>query len=520
MHNAIKFNDIVMDSSTQLLSSTSSLSDATHDNFTEIARKRRRTRTQRNHTSGLNHLISPIQSPKTATEPTVNNQEFMIDLSNQWDNETLVLVHLAKSYKGLQITKRKSATGRNILKTENHKAAETLSNIRSLFGKSIRFIKLDPARKITTATMLKVPHPITPADVMELVPAIKDAERLTTWDSENNILVQTRSIKIQWEGTKLPPYIDLGILGRYETNLFIKGPVRCYKCQKFYHTASTCHARQDTCGLCGGRHRTSICVAKRKADVVVILKCSNCKGDHCTASAKCPYRREIIQRMRPTQQIQPTETARPAKSAWTARTPVAKQSTHRTHQASANRFHMLPQMPTMDDFPDTLHPVEARTRRSPIEVTHKSPPAPRSQTVSMRHVSEVQTPQKKRNHSGEWKQIIRKPTSSQSISVPAPKPQHHKHVETHPEPRPSTSRQHHHSNKQAPLNNTIHQECQMTVRDIVATSQLIMTMQQQLMSQMADIQPNKYIHNIMKAISQSMYEITQKYESCIGMSKV
>ena len=47
-----------------------------------------------------------------------------------------------------------------------------------------------------------------------------------------------------------------------------------------------------------------------------------------------------------------------------------------------------------------------------------------------------------------------------------------------------------------------------------------MTMQLQLMSQMSDIQPNQYIHNILKAISQSMQEITQKYESCIGMPMV
>ena len=63
------------------------------------------------------------------------------------------------------------------------------------------------------------------------------------------------------------------------------------------------------------------------------------------------------------------------------------------------------------------------------------------------------------------------------------------------------------------------QAYQMSVKDIVATSHLIMTMQQQLMFQMADIQPNQYIPNILKAISQSMHEITLKYKSCIGMPK-
>ena len=47
--------------------------------------------------------------------------EFTIDLMNQWENETLVLVHLAKVYKGLNISKRKSTTGRNIIQARDNK---------------------------------------------------------------------------------------------------------------------------------------------------------------------------------------------------------------------------------------------------------------------------------------------------------------------------------------------------------------------------------------------------------------
>ena len=148
MNNSVQFYDIMMNSTAQILSSTTSLSDALHDSFIEIARKRRRTRTHRNATSGLNHLISPIQSPKKATEPTDREQgsaESTIDLMHQWENETLVLVYLAKGYKGLRM---KSTTGRNIIKAHNQKTIETLSNLKSMYGKSIRFIKLDPSKKI------------------------------------------------------------------------------------------------------------------------------------------------------------------------------------------------------------------------------------------------------------------------------------------------------------------------------------------------------------------------------------
>ena len=320
MSLALRFNNQPMDSSTQLLSSDSSAIMSEHRDlsFTEISRKRRRTRNDRNKTKigsrPLPQNLSPTSAQETAHTTTNDTKEFMIDLMGQWDNETLVLVHLAKSYKTIKLTKRKSSTGRNILRAENHAAAQTLSNLKSLFGKSIRFLPLDPNRKITTATMLRVPHPISPEDILELVPEIKEAERLTVWSQEAKTTVQTRSIKIKWEGTKLPGLIDLGILGRYETKLFVHPPVRCYKCQKYNHTSSTCHARGDTCGLCGGHHRTKVCVDKRNANQEIKLRCSNCKGDHSTASGRCPYRQEMVLRFKTSTSTATTSTS-PDKSA-------------------------------------------------------------------------------------------------------------------------------------------------------------------------------------------------------------
>ena len=145
-----------------------------------------------------------------------------------------------------------------------------------------------------TATIMKVPHPITPADVMDIVPQIKKAERMTVWDQENKCLIKTRTIKLDWEGNILLATINLGILEEYGTKPFNRDPVRCYKCQNFNHTARTCHAKNDICGLCGCHHRTRICVEKRHANKSITVKCHNCKGSLSTASGICPYRREVF----------------------------------------------------------------------------------------------------------------------------------------------------------------------------------------------------------------------------------
>ena len=52
--------------------------------------------------------------------------------STQWENETLVLVHLIKGYKGLNISKRKSATERNIIKAMKQTARDIYETIEHL----------------------------------------------------------------------------------------------------------------------------------------------------------------------------------------------------------------------------------------------------------------------------------------------------------------------------------------------------------------------------------------------------
>ena len=348
---------------------------------------------------------------------------------------------------------------------------------------------------------------------MEMVPHIKEAVRMTVWNPETKQLNQTMTMKIQWEGSRLPDSIDLGIQGRFYTKEFVQAPIRCYKYPRYNHTSNTCHAKQDMCGLCGEHHRTKVCVDKRNANETIKLKCHNCKGDHSTASVRCPYRREVILKMRP---AQPTIQAEPVKSAWT-RKPVIRQPTHTIHK-QPNQFHMLQQLPSMDDFPDTLHTSGSTVNHIPVDRSSNQPAVPLSETVRLHHRPEPLTPQKKRFHSGDWKQVGRTIVNRQQQSLPAPRPQPRIHVTAHPEPQPS--RQDQTVKHQAPLTGTITQDSQMTVKDIIATNQLIMTMQHQLMSQMSEIQPNQYILNIRRAILQSMSDITLKYELCIGMPKV
>ena len=68
-------------------------------------------------------------------------------------------------------------------------------------------------------------------------------------------------------------------------------PMQCMKCRRWGHFANACTANSDTCGTCGGDHRTNVCNSKEKT------YCVSCKSDdHPSWDRDCPeFRRRCAQ---------------------------------------------------------------------------------------------------------------------------------------------------------------------------------------------------------------------------------
>jgi len=60
-------------------------------------------------------------------------------------------------------------------------------------------------------------------------------------------------------------------------------PIQCMKCRNWGHFAGDCPAAEDTCGTCGGRHRTNTCQEQHR------LWCVTCEStDHASWDRNCP----------------------------------------------------------------------------------------------------------------------------------------------------------------------------------------------------------------------------------------
>ena len=260
---------------------------------------------------------------------------FHIQASREhWMGDLDVLIALSENQPDLKI-KTKNTTSRIVIRALNRETYQALREIQSLNSKPVLFVLPGATMRISYGIVQHVPV-MVPANLLKTTTGVTDATRMTVWDASTKQALPTKSIKVRWEGSALPQSIQVGHLGSYTVRPFTPDPVRCFRCQKFGHTTRTCHQMQSTCGICSGSHRTTVCLEKRETEHVT-TKCSNCKGQHVSASKACPVR---IQKA---QAIQKSLTVKPA----TAKTTQASnKQVLQTSRAITKEF-----APTMEDFP-------------------------------------------------------------------------------------------------------------------------------------------------------------------------
>ncbi|GBO40288.1 hypothetical protein AVEN_190982-1 [Araneus ventricosus] len=90
-------------------------------------------------------------------------------------------------------------------------------------------------------------------------------------------LVPGKQNKLKLKPNKLPEHIKAGYM-RLSVRTYIPNPLRCFKCQRFGHSKTSCRGTL-TCARCAE-------VGHESTDCTRTEKCVNCKGEH-TFSRNC-----------------------------------------------------------------------------------------------------------------------------------------------------------------------------------------------------------------------------------------
>lgn len=124
----------------------------------------------------------------------------------------------------------------------------------------------------------------------------------------NGERVDSTSVLLEFKGKEKPDKIMIGYLS-FSVRNYIPPPMRCYKCQRYGHTAKICNGKQR-CGRCGGEHSYGECGEKP-------IRCCNCGGDHTAAYAGCMVRKEAaeIQKLKTEKRMSYAEAVKEVKSA-------------------------------------------------------------------------------------------------------------------------------------------------------------------------------------------------------------
>ena len=205
---------------------------------------------------------------EVVTNLDFDHTPFTLDITNDmkrfWPTKAHVLVALQKFYGGLEIRVTKSWKGQSIIHPLSNEASFVISYMHCLNGKPIAFMRLEEPTHFVTAILCKVPHAVSDALIEEIVPNIAKATRLTVYSAQLDETVPTMSVKILWTEKTIPPRVQIGFLGRFETKSWTPEPSQCFKCQKFGHTGKLAqpytqnveYAGRPTCRMYVKRRKT------------------------------------------------------------------------------------------------------------------------------------------------------------------------------------------------------------------------------------------------------------------------
>jgi len=111
----------------------------------------------------------------------------------------------------------------------------------------------------------------TEAYLLQVMPSVVNVRRINS--RKTGQPQPMRSLILTFAMPKLPKDVKAAFY-RLLVRTYIPSALRCYKCQLYLHTSTSCNVTSAVCAICG--------TSNHGADPCTSLKpqCVNCKGEH------------------------------------------------------------------------------------------------------------------------------------------------------------------------------------------------------------------------------------------------
>ena len=109
------------------------------------------------------------------------------------------------------------------------------------------------------------------------------------WARRNKVRGEPSSQVIALIRGDIPDAIFVTGIGRRPVRRYIEEQTMCLRCSKWGHQSWSCQ-NDERCRFCGGRHISTRCGEKIRANMKVEPRCCNCGGPHNAKAMVCPKR--------------------------------------------------------------------------------------------------------------------------------------------------------------------------------------------------------------------------------------
>ncbi|GFW95654.1 uncharacterized protein TNCV_18851 [Trichonephila clavipes] len=176
-------------------------------------------------------------------------------------------------------TIRKMRSGDLFIEVTSSKQALALASLKQLAHFDIQVKQhatLNYSRGVISAADL---YNVTEEEILENMAEqnVSQVRRITI--RRDGQVLKTKHLILTFATPDLPQFVKVAYL-HCPVRPYIPNPLRCFQCQRFGHSKTTCRG-QPTCARCAE-------VGHDSADCKAREKCVNCKGDHPSYSRSCP----------------------------------------------------------------------------------------------------------------------------------------------------------------------------------------------------------------------------------------